>query len=135
NGKPGDDAGWVKLFEDGLGATYGDWRAPGVSYTWQARYGWGSTPEARARIQEQQRQRALQDAERQLAAAARAARIWSRAHWADHHAYTDRKRVQLYGLKVQFGHAAEMRGQFWVTNRHGEPEQLTGLLLLIPMRD
>jgi putative DNA primase/helicase len=133
NGKRGDDAGWVKLFEDQLGATYGDWRRPGVSYTWQARA--SGSNQRRDVIAAAQAARAQERARRHEEIAQHAALIWSRAQRCERHRYLDRKCVDPDGVRVQFAHASECRGQFFHTGTDGQIEPLHGLLLLVPMRD
>jgi putative DNA primase/helicase len=46
NGKRHDDAGWCKLFADGVGGVFGDFRS-GLSETWQAQREKSFTPAER----------------------------------------------------------------------------------------
>ena len=63
NGKRSDTAGWCKLFPDGLGGTYGDFRS-GLSETWQSRANDRMTQEERDAFRRQMEQaRRERDAE------------------------------------------------------------------------
>ena len=63
NGKRSDTAGWCKLFPDGLGGTYGDFRS-GLSETWQSRANERMTKEERDAFRRQMEQaRRERDAE------------------------------------------------------------------------
>lgn len=129
-GKRGDDAGWCKLFEDGRGGVFGNWRT-GAQHTWHDRSARRADRQKdRERIAAAQAARAEEQAQRQAKAAERAQLIWTRAQRADRHPYLERKHVRADLLRVQHAHAAEIRGQFY---SGGEP--LRGLLLLVPMRD
>lgn len=129
----GDDAGWAKLFEDGRAGVFGNWRT-GEQGTWRA------APTAPMSRTDRQRQRAeiaaaqaareLEQAQRHAKAAELARVIWTNARPCERHPYLDRKRVAPDGVRVQFSHAMECRGQFCA---EGEP--LRGLLLLVPVRD
>jgi len=131
NGKQSDKAGWVILFEDQAAAVFGDWRAS-EQHVWRAKGGRGRDA---ALIAAAQAARAQEEAQRHAEAAERAALIWTRAQACDAHPYLDRKEVGPDGVRVQLSAAAEVRGQFYSTTTIGEPEQLQGLLLLIPLRD
>ena len=127
---------YCKVFPDGIGAVYADFRDPdGVKFKWRAHHGLAETLEGRRQIEQQRRERAEENARRHEAAAEKAERILRLAPLADRHPYTDRKQVFPYGLRVQHANAAEVRGQFYSTNQHGELRPLAGLLLLIGLRD
>lgn len=137
-GKRGDDAGWCKLFEDGRAGVFGDWRT-GEQHQWRAVEREPVSTQQRKRLREQvaaaQAARAEEQAQRQARAAETARLIWSRARTCERHPYLDRKGVHADGVRVQFAHAAECRGQFYSKGDGGEPVALRGLLLLVPMRD
>lgn len=133
NGKKHDDSGWAKLFEDGRAGVFGNWRT-GEQGTWRAA---PAVPMSRADRQRQRAEIAAAQAARELEQAQRHARaaelarlIWTNARPCDGHPYLDRKRVAADGVRVQFAHAMECRGQFCV-----EGQSLRGLLLLVPVRD
>jgi putative DNA primase/helicase len=96
NGKASDRAAWVKMFEDGQGAIFGDWRE-GWSETWQAgnddptpaqRAEWRQKIESAKREAEERRENAAR------AAAKKAAELWAAAKPAPaDHPYLIRKGI------------------------------------------
>ena len=102
--RPGNRAGWCKLFSDLRGGCYGDW-STGLTGTWQARRERPFSPAERAAF-------ARQAAEAREAAAAeliakhaeaanRAALIWDKAQAAPAgHPYLIAKRVQPHGARI-----------------------------------
>ncbi len=102
--RPGNRAGWCKLFPDGMGGAFGDW-STGLSETWQARRERTFSPAERAAF-------ARQAAEAREAAAAeliaihadaanRAALIWDKAQAAPaDHRYLLAKQVQPHGARI-----------------------------------
>ncbi len=135
NGKRGDCAGWCKLFPDGRGGVFGDWRT-GEHHNWRA-----NLPEpfnrrqARAEIVAAQVARIEEEAQRHARTAEDARRIWTEAPSCDQHPYLQRKRVTEDGQRVQFAHAGECRGKFFTALADGQRMPLRGLLLLVPLRD
>ena len=95
-----DDAGSCKLFDDGDGGVFWNWRS-GTSETWQARQ--ATTPEDRAAFSERVRQARAEAAkieeQRQAKCRTLAALIWDTATPAADHPYLDRKKVKSYGLR------------------------------------
>lgn len=137
NGKRGDSAGWCKLFEDGRGGVFGDWRHSDEVHTWRDSSEPMTGKEARRHRKEiaaAQAARLAEEAQRHARAAEDARRIWSAARDCEQHPYTTRKHVSPDNLRVQFSHARECRDQFFTTFADGECVALRGLLLLIPLR-
>lgn len=81
--KNGNPAGWCKMFDDGLGAVYGDF-STGLFKTWQAEQVEAYTPEQkaafRAKVAESRRQAEQAQKERQAEAASVAAGILQAAN-------------------------------------------------------
>lgn len=77
NGRRGDTSGWCKLFDDGRGGVFGDWRT-GVTETWHATDRTTMTPAQRAAFA------------RQVAAAAAEREAQQRAAWA-----TNAQRIKM----------------------------------------
>ena len=102
-----NQAGWCRLFDDGLGSSFGDW-STGLSETWQAKR---DKPYSRAeraafarRAEEARRQAKTERYARQDNAAKRAAAIWNAANPAhDNHPYLIRKRIQPHGARIHKG--------------------------------
>lgn len=104
NGKRHDAAGWVFLFPDEQGATFGDWRT-GQEHVWQAKQDRPQTPEERERfrrmVEEAKRQRQAEQERQWREAAQRAQAIWDAASPAPpNHTYLKRKQTPLDGLML-----------------------------------
>lgn len=105
--KAGDMAGWFKLFPDGIGGVFGDWRE-GWQETWQAPRDKPLTTSERESFRRHAKEAAQQreaeaDAER-AAAARRAADIWDAAASAPvDHPYLSAKGVKPHGLRSHEG--------------------------------
>lgn len=102
NGKPGDTAGWCKLFPDGVGAVFGCHRA-GTSFSWHERDSNTFPPSKHERQAARARSKQVrQEAEREhtaegVKAAETAARILSNTVELDPaHAYVTRKGITPY---------------------------------------
>lgn len=94
-------AGWVKLFEDGQGAVFGDW-SQGLKKTWQARKPANDDELKRWQKMAEQAEREAEPKRRQThAEAAQAARrIWDAASDPDPlHGYLLSKGIDPYGIK------------------------------------
>lgn len=103
----GNTAGWCKLFDDGLGGSFGDW-ASGFSENWQAKRDRQlSTMEREAFKQHVAEARAQAEAERkarQVEAATKAEAIWSAATPAPaDHRYLVRKGINAHGARLHNG--------------------------------
>ncbi len=103
----GNNAGWCKLFEDGLGGCFGDWSSS-FTENWQAKRNTPFPQSERAAFMhhvEQTRKRA--EAERQqhyTDAAAKAVKIWNAATPAnDGHPYLVRKGIKANGTRLYQG--------------------------------
>lgn len=101
NGKNGDTAGWLRLFDDSTGAAFGDWRT-GESWCWQQARDTDELDQAerdriRAKAQEQKR---LAEEERQReyeAAAVKAKEIVADCAPATAHPYLEDKHISASG--------------------------------------
>ena len=111
NGRDDDKAGWCRMFPDGAGAVFGDWRG-GDAFAWQQRDRDAPPPSAAERAAarakadaarlEAERERAAQHAK----AAKVAATIWGESKpLAGPHDYLDRKGVQSHGARLDHGGA------------------------------
>lgn len=103
----GNTAGWCKLFDDGLGGSFGDWSA-GFTENWQAkREKPFSTVEREAfkhHVAETQAQAEAERRARQAEAAAKAAAIWNAATPAPgDHPYLVRKGIEAHGARLHNG--------------------------------
>lgn len=103
----GNTAGWCKLFDDGLGGSFGDWSS-GFSENWQAkREKPFSTAEREAfkrHVAEAQAQAEAERKARQAEAAAKAVAIWNAAAPAPgDHPYLVRKGIQAHGTRLHNG--------------------------------
>ncbi|MDP2834659.1 MAG: hypothetical protein Q8Q28_15425 [Pseudomonadota bacterium] len=131
NGKRRDDAGWYLLHGDGFPAgSFGDWRTGQVK-TWRADIGRAFTPteetEHRARVEAMRRERETEQARRHAEAREQAGLILAEAHQAGEHPYPTKKGILTHGAKlIQAEQARAIAPNL-------SPE-LTGLLLVIPMR-
>jgi putative DNA primase/helicase len=110
NGHDSDRAGWVRVFPDGAGAVFGDWRE-GDSFAWQQRDRDAPAPTdaertaARAKAEaariEAEREREAQHAK----AAKTAADIWAQSKPLHVHDYATRKGIQTHGARLDHGGA------------------------------
>lgn len=104
SGKGHDKAGYCKLFADGEGGIFGDWRT-GEQSDWHATAPESLTPEQRA-TRRRQADEARQQAEAERtaayqAAAVRARRIWERAALTpDESDYLQRKGIAPHGTRI-----------------------------------
>ncbi len=105
NGKPGDDAGWYLMHDDGIPAgSFGDWRT-GLSQTWRADIGRTLTSAEdaahRAKVEAMKREREAAKARDQADAASKAVAIWKAAKPApENHAYLTRKSIKASGARL-----------------------------------
>jgi putative DNA primase/helicase len=102
-----NDAGWCRLFEDGVGGVYGDY-STGLSESWQAERGKPYTQAEREafklQIAEAQKQREAEEQVRHAEAATEAAAVWKAATPApDDHPYLVRKGIKAHGAKLHNG--------------------------------
>jgi phage/plasmid primase-like uncharacterized protein len=105
--KQGDTAGWFKLFHDGRGGVFGDWRE-GWEETWRAARDKPMTAAERNAFRSQAREAARQrEAETRMewvTAQERAATLWNAASAAPEvHAYLTAKAIKPHGLRVHDG--------------------------------
>lgn len=105
--RPGNRAGWCKLFEDGQGGCYGDWSS-GLSETWQAKrekhYSRSESDAFARRADAATQQAEAERRARQAEAEIRAIAIWNAATAApNNHPYLIRKRIQPHGAKIHKG--------------------------------
>ena len=103
----GNTAGWCKLFDDGLGGSFGDWSS-GFSENWQAKRDRPfSTLEREAfkrHVAEAQAQAEAERRARQADAAAKAAAIWNAAAPAPaDHPYLACKAIEAHGARLHNG--------------------------------
>jgi len=99
--RPGNTAGWCKLFDDGLGGCFGDWSS-GLSESWQ---GVPRVPPQRSKSfrRQVQQARATREAEQRLQwAEARdtAGEIWGTAGAVERHPYLDSKGIFPYNIRL-----------------------------------
>lgn len=103
NGKRGDDAAWCKLFEDGRGGVFGNWRE-GYSESWQARRDRPLSPGEREafirQCEDAKRERAAEEAKRHAEARSQAERTLKASTAATNHAYLERKGVMSAELVI-----------------------------------
>ena len=102
-----NQAGWCRLFDDGLGGSFGDW-STGLSETWQAKRDkpYSRTERAAfARRAEEARRQAETERQQQYAEAAeKAASIWNTTTPAnDDHPYLVRKGIKANGARLHRG--------------------------------
>ncbi len=137
NGKPGDDAGWYVLHNDGVPAgRFGDWRS-GIDQPFRADLGRTLTPaeERRAResIEHARRQRELDDTSKRARASELSAALWNDAGPVDaDHAYLVRKAVAAPKTLRQIT-AERAALTLGYPPRSGDVE-LCGRLLLAPVK-
>lgn len=129
NGKGRDRAGYCKLFADGEGGIFGDWRT-GEQSDWHATAPETLTPEQRAaRRREADAARQQATAERTAAyqaAAARARHIWQGLPPAPaEHAYLTRKGIAPHGARI------DVDGRL-VVPVHGPDDALQSLQFIAP---
>ena len=105
NGRNGDTAGWVKVFPDGAGAVFGDWRE-GEQFAWQQRDHDAPPPtraeraEARARADAARAVAERERAEQHAEAAKTAGTIWAESKPAGAHDYLTRKGIERHGARL-----------------------------------
>lgn len=105
NGKKGDSAGWLRVFPDGDGAVFGNWRDGDSSYTWQRkRDGQNMSDVDLAALRKKAEAARIQaQAERQAdynKAAIKAMKAWTDATPAESHPYLSAKQVKPHGARV-----------------------------------
>ena len=106
-----DTSGWCKLFADGRGGVYGDWRQ-GLCESWFDRQAHSQMSAAQRTALQTQTRAELENARKrhaqsQARAAARAQAIWDSSPQADdHHPYLQKKLVKSYGLRFDIVNAA-----------------------------
>lgn len=103
----GNAAGWCKLFDDGLGGSFGDW-STGISENWQAQRATPFSDQEKADFNrhaaEAKRQSELERQARYAAAAKAALAVWESAPPSDDkHAYLAGKGVMAHGLRQHDG--------------------------------
>lgn len=130
NGKHSDTAGWCKLFPDGLGGIYGDFRS-GLSETWQSRSKERMSDEEREEFrrhnEDARRERDAEEARLHQEAAKKAVDLWSKAnpHPDQNHAYLARKGgLPPVGIRQS--------GDALVVPVYGADKALTGLQFIQP---
>ncbi|MEA3277225.1 MAG: toprim domain-containing protein [Pseudomonadota bacterium] len=136
NGKPGDDGGWCKLFEDCTGGVFGDWRS-GLSEVWQAKRERPFSPEEkaafRAKCEEERRQRKAEEERRQKDAAAKTVAVWGEAEPArEDHPYVKRKQVKPVSTLREIPAEQLANTLGYSPKSRGEP--LTGRVLVAPVK-
>jgi len=107
SGKRGDGAAWCKLFADGRGGVFGNWRE-GYSETWQAN---GDRPYSQAereafmrQIEAEKQERRVVEAKQRADTASRAEKIWGEATPApEDHPYLLRKGIKPNGARIHNG--------------------------------
>ncbi len=106
NDKRSDDAGWCRLFSDGMGGVFGDHRT-GLEQSWQARRDKPITAAEREafrlKVAEDRARREAEEKQRHTEAADKAAEIWKSASPAEDHTYLQRKGVKSHGLRQHEG--------------------------------
>lgn len=105
--RTGNTAGWCKLFEDGMGGSFGDW-SQDFTADWQAERSVPFTPMQREaffrQVKESKAQAKAEKMAKQSDAAAKAAAIWRLAQpAANDHPYLSRKAIGPNGAKVHDG--------------------------------
>lgn len=101
----GNTAGWCRLFDDGLGAAFGDW-SMGLSEHWQAKrdkpYSQAERAAFARQVAETQAQEGTEREARQAEAAKEAAAIWNAAPPVPgDHLYLQRKGIEAHGARHQ----------------------------------
>lgn len=105
SGKPGDDAGWYVLHDDGIPAgSFGDWRT-GLSQSWRADIGRPLTAQEtaahKAKIEAMRREREVEEVKRHEEAQRQAEAIWQAAKPAPaDHAYLMKKVIPASGARL-----------------------------------
>ncbi|MGA7800151.1 MAG: DNA primase, partial [Gammaproteobacteria bacterium] len=103
----GNTAGWCKLFDDGLGGSFGDWSS-GFSENWQTKrdrpFSAMEREAFKRHVAEAQAQAEAERKARQVEAAAKAAAIWNAAAPAPGvHPYLVRKGIEAQGARLHNG--------------------------------
>jgi phage/plasmid primase-like uncharacterized protein len=110
NGRSDDRAGWVRMFPDGDGAVFGDWREGGT-FTWQRRDDNAPPPSAaeraaaRAKAEAQRAEAERERAAQHAKAAKTAADIWAESKPLTAHDYLTRKGIASHGARLDHGGA------------------------------
>lgn len=129
NDRHGDKAGWCKLFDDGMGGVYGDFRSS-TSETWQFRQADrmsdADRESFRQQVEQARRERDAEQTRTHREAARKAADLWGRAnpHPDPNHAYLARKGVPAVGVR-QMDDAL-------IVPLYGAEKALTGLQFIQP---
>lgn len=136
NDDPRDDAGWCRLFPDGLGGVYGDWRT-GLQGHWQAEREKPYTPEEREifrqRCEQERREREVEQRRRHEAAALKAMQIWKSSIPAPiDNPYLLRKQIPSVASLREIDASAAAKILGYAPQSKGEP--LAGRLLVVPVK-
>ena len=104
NGKPGDDAGWYVLYEDGVpSGVFGDWRE-GSKHIWRADIGRPLTQEEekdhKGKLDAIKRQRQMVESRDQEEAREEAKRIWAKSVPCAEHPYLTAKNIEARGARI-----------------------------------
>ncbi len=136
NGKRGDVAGWCKLFADGEGGVFGDWRS-GEQQTWQAKRDRPFTPAEREafrqRCEQERKEREAAKARERADAARKATATWKAATAARaDHPYLSRKQVSPVATlrEIDASAAAAILGY----TPKSDGDALAGRLLVAPVK-
>lgn len=107
DGRKGDKAAWLRVFPDGDGAAFGNWR-DGTAYTWQRRRE-GPPPDAaelkriRQRAEEARKEAEAEREDGYREAAQKARRTWDSADPAREHPYLARKGICAHVARIRSG--------------------------------
>lgn len=104
NGRPKDESGWYKFFDDDRPAgAFGCWRSD-LSSTWKSdnprQFTQAERDAYKQRMREVEAERAAELVEAHRHAASEAARMWAAAKPAEVHPYIDRKQISGLGARV-----------------------------------
>lgn len=99
----GNTAAWCKLFDDGLGGSFGDW-STGISENWKAKrdkaFSYTECTASKRRVEEARTKAEIERKEKYAEAAERAREIWNSAEPAMFHEYLKQKRILPLGIKI-----------------------------------
>lgn len=128
NGRPRDESGWYKFFDDDRPAgAFGCWRSD-ISSTWKSSNPQEFTPAEREAYKQRMRDAEAVRATELIAATAHAAQaaadLWSQSSPADDHPYLTAKGITGEGVRVH-------GDMLLVPMKHG-PKQLVGLQRIYP---
>ncbi len=128
NGRPRDESGWYKFFDDDRPAgAFGCWRSD-ISSTWKSSNPQEFTPAEREaykqRMRDAEAARATELIAAQAYAAQAAADLWSTSQPADNHPYLTAKGITGEGARVH-------GDMLLIPMKHG-PKQLVGLQRIYP---